>query len=92
MTRQKVGLVFFGIAVLWAILWGILGSVFANEAYHLARAEVNQTMWAMNGPWLPIWGLLGVPVGARPGLECCSIPVPQQRRYGNMVPQCWRDS
>ncbi len=64
MTRQKIGLVFFGIAVLWAILWGILGSAFANEAYHLTRAELNQTMWSMNGPWLPIWGLLGVPVGA----------------------------
>ncbi|UCH63680.1 MAG: hypothetical protein JSU77_04325 [Fidelibacterota bacterium] len=64
MTRQKVGLTLFGIAALWAILWGLVGSVFANEAYHLTRAEVDQTMWAPNGPWLPIWGLVGVPVGA----------------------------
>ncbi|MFC1583366.1 hypothetical protein ACFL4U_01660 [Candidatus Neomarinimicrobiota bacterium] len=64
MTKQKVGLALFGIAAIWAILWGILGSVFANEAFHLTTDEVNQTMWAMTGPWVPVWGLLGVPLGA----------------------------
>jgi hypothetical protein len=64
MTRQKIGLVLFSVAAVWAVLWGIVGSVFVNEAYHLTRDEVNQTMWAMNGPWVPVWGLLGVPLGA----------------------------
>jgi hypothetical protein len=64
MTSKKIGLVLFSTAAVWAVLWGIVGSVFVNEAYHLTRDEVNQTMWAMNGPWVPVWGLLGVPLGA----------------------------
>jgi hypothetical protein len=64
MTGKKIGLVLFGTAAVWAVLWGIVGSVFVNEAYHLTRDELNRTMWAMNGPWVPVWGLLGVPLGA----------------------------
>jgi hypothetical protein len=64
MTRQKIGLILFVFAGVWAIAWGIVGSVFVNEVYHLTSEEANQTMWAMNGPWVPVWGLLGVPLGA----------------------------
>jgi len=64
MTKQKVGLVLFWIAVIWAFLWGVLGSVFVGSAFNnLTMAEVNQTMWAFTGPWYLLW-VLGVPLGA----------------------------
>jgi hypothetical protein len=64
MTKQKVGLVLFWIAVIWAFLWGVLGSVFVGSAFNnLTMAEVNQTMWAFAGPWFLLWAL-GVPLGA----------------------------
>jgi hypothetical protein len=64
MTKQKVGLVLFWIAVIWAFLWGVLGSVFVGSAFNnLTMDEVNQTMWAFTGPWFLLWAL-GVPLGA----------------------------
>jgi len=65
MTKQKVGLVLFWIAVIWAILWGVIGSVFVGSAFrNLTMDELNLTMWAYQGPWNMIWGLLGVPLAA----------------------------
>ena len=64
MTKQKVGLVLFWIAVIWAFLWGVLGSVFVGSAFNnLTMDEVNQTMWAFAGPWYLLWAL-GVPLAA----------------------------
>ncbi len=64
MTKQKVGLVLFWIAVIWAFLWGVLGSVFVGSAFNnLTMDEVNQTMWAFTGPWFLLWAL-GIPLGA----------------------------
>jgi len=65
MTKQKVGLVLFWIAVIWAILWGVIGSVFVGSAYrNLTMDELNLTMWAYAGPWSVIWGVFGVPLAA----------------------------
>ncbi len=65
MTKQKVGLVLFWIAVIWAIGWGVIGSVFVDSAFrNLTMDELNQTMWAPQGTWTMIWGLYGVPLAA----------------------------
>jgi hypothetical protein len=65
MTKQKVGLVLFWIAVVWAIGWGVIGSVLVDSAFrNLTMDELNQTMWASEGTWFLVWGLLGVPVAA----------------------------
>jgi hypothetical protein len=64
MTKQKVGLVIFWIAIIWAFLWGVLASVFVDSAFNnLTMDEVNQTMWATTGPWYLLWAF-GVPLGA----------------------------
>jgi len=65
MTKQKVGLAIFWIAVIWAISWGVIGSIFVSTACrNLTMDELNQTMWAVSGPWFLIWGIFGVPMGA----------------------------
>jgi hypothetical protein len=65
MTKQKVGLGLFLIAVIWAILWGVIGSALVDSAFrNLTMDELNETMWAYQGSWTMIWGLFGVPLGA----------------------------
>lgn len=58
MTKQKVGLVLFWIAVIWAFFWGILGSILQGELYvHvLTFKEFEQTIWATTGPLMTLWG------------------------------------
>jgi hypothetical protein len=64
MTKQKVGLVLFWIAVVWAFLWGIIVSVtLGSSIRNLTMDEVNQTMWAFTGPWFQLWGF-SVPLAA----------------------------
>ena len=65
MTKQKVGLVLFWIAVIWAILWGVVGSIFCSSAMNsLTTAELNRTVWALTGPLMTLWGVFGVSLGA----------------------------
>ena len=65
MTKQKVGLVIFWTGVIWAILWGVIGSISVTSAMNsLTMDELNQTMWALTGPLMILWGVFGVPVGA----------------------------
>ena len=65
MTKQKVGLVLFWIAVVWAIAWGAIGSMSATAAYHgHTMEELKETSWAPGGPLMMLWGLFGVPLGA----------------------------
>ena len=65
MKKEKVGLLMFWIATIWILLWGLIGSLFVGPVLrNLTLDEVNQTMWAMNGPWFMIWGVFGVPLGA----------------------------
>jgi hypothetical protein len=64
MTKQKVGLVLFWVAIIWAILWGVIESVFVGSAFrNLTMDEVSLTMWATTGPWFLLWAF-GVPLGA----------------------------
>jgi hypothetical protein len=65
MTKQKVGLVIFWIAVIWAILWGVvIGFTSVGPAFrNLTLEEVSQTIWATTGPLFLLWGI-GAPLGA----------------------------
>ena len=64
-TKQKVGVMLFWGAGIWAILWGVIGSVFVDSAFrNLTMDELNLTMWAYQGPWNMIWGIFGVPLAA----------------------------
>ena len=64
MTKQKVGLVIFWIGVIWAILWGVIGSISVSSAMNsLAMDELNQTVWALTGPLMTLWAF-AVPLGA----------------------------
>ncbi len=65
MTKQKVGLVIFWIGVVWAILWGVIGSISVSSAMNsLTTDELNQTMWAFTGPLMMLWGVFGATLGA----------------------------
>lgn len=65
MTKQKVGMALFYIAVIWAISWGVIGSILASMAYRtLTMDELNQTRWAITGPLFMVWAIAGVPVGS----------------------------
>ncbi len=65
MTKQKVGLILFWIAVIWAIAWGVVGSFVCNAAMNkMTMEELNQSAWALTGPLMMLWGLFGVPLGA----------------------------
>ena len=65
MTKQKVGLALFWIAVIWAVAWGVLGSVFCSSAINsMTMEELNQSAWALTGPLMMLWALFGVPLGA----------------------------
>jgi hypothetical protein len=65
MTKQKMGSVLFWIAVIWAIGWGVIGSIFVDSAFrNLTMDELDQTMWAQEGTWTMLWGLFGVPMAA----------------------------
>jgi hypothetical protein len=58
MNKQKIGLILFWIGVIWAILGGVVGGIFASSVMNsLTMAELNQTIWAMDGPLLALYGL-----------------------------------
>ena len=65
MTKQKVGLVLFWIAVVWGVFWGILGSIYQSEFYLgvLTFEELNKTIWATPGPLMALWAF-APPLGA----------------------------
>ena len=64
MTKRKTGLVIFWIAIIWAILSGVIGSVIVDSSFRtLTKEELSQTMWSLEGPWYLIWAF-GVPVAA----------------------------
>lgn len=65
MTRQRMGSILFWIAVIWAIGWGVIGSIFVDSAFrNSTMEELDQTMWASHGTWTMMWGLFGVPIAA----------------------------
>jgi hypothetical protein len=65
MTKHKLGLVIFWMAVIWAFVWGTIGSFSLNAAMsHLTLDQLNQTMWSSTRPLHIIWAIGGVPVAA----------------------------
>lgn len=65
MKKQKIGLAIFWIAIIWAIVWGVIGSITVGPLVrNLTMAELDQTIWAARGPLMLLWGLGGVPLGA----------------------------
>ena len=58
MNRQKTGLILFWIGVIWAFVGGVVGGVSASSVMNsLTMAELNQTVWAMDGVLFPLYGL-----------------------------------
>lgn len=65
MTKQNVGKALFYVAVIWAIAWGVVGSISASMYYRtLTMDELNQTKWAVTGPLFMVWAIGGVPLGS----------------------------
>ena len=63
MTKKKVGLILFFIAVIWEILWGLIDWIFVSLAIRtLTMDELNQTIWRHPGPLFLLWGFY-VPLG-----------------------------
>ncbi|MFC1962949.1 hypothetical protein ACFLWB_03015, partial [Chloroflexota bacterium] len=55
----------FWAGVIWAILWGVTGSISVTSTMHsLTTDELNQTIWALTGPLMIIWGIFGLSLGA----------------------------
>jgi len=58
MNKQKFGMVLFWIGVLWAILGGVIGGISASSVMNsLTMTELNQTIWAINGPVFLLYSL-----------------------------------
>jgi len=56
MTKQKVGLILFWVGAIYAFVWGVLASIGVGSAMRaLTMAELSQTIWAFDGPWLRLW-------------------------------------
>ena len=65
MTKQKVGLVIFWAAVIWAILWGVIIGIWGGSVAHsLTPDELSQSVWAITGPLYMLWGIFGATLGA----------------------------
>ncbi|MFC1958348.1 hypothetical protein ACFLV6_00275 [Chloroflexota bacterium] len=63
MTRQKVGLILSWLGFIYAILWGVIGSISATSTMNsLTGAEFGQTIWG-TGPLMIILLAFGVPLG-----------------------------
>jgi hypothetical protein len=65
MTKKNLGLVLFWLGLVWAFFWGILASIHQVEFYIgvLTFDELNETIWAITGPLMAVWGL-APPLGA----------------------------
>jgi hypothetical protein len=65
MNKQKIGLILFCFAVIWALAWGVVVSVICSNAMNTMTAEeLSQSAWASTGPLMMVWGVLGVPLAA----------------------------
>jgi len=58
MNKQKLGLILFWVGVIWAFVGGVAGGFSASSAMNsLTMAELNQTVWAMDGILFLLYGL-----------------------------------
>jgi hypothetical protein len=64
----------------WAFLWGVFLSLFVDSVFfNLTMDEVNQTMWALTGPWLFLWAF-GVPLASIVvAIGICSIQAQKEQ-------------
>lgn len=58
MKKQTIGLILFWIGVTWTFAWGIFGAIHRGECYAqvLTPEEFNQSIWAITGIIMPLWG------------------------------------
>jgi hypothetical protein len=62
--KQKAGFAIFLFGVLWSIAWGIVLSVPVTSAINTMTLEqLNESIWALGGSFMMLWGLGGVPLG-----------------------------
>ena len=55
---NRVGYILFWIAVIWALLWGVIGAISASSVMNaLTPADLNESIWALNGPLMLTYGL-----------------------------------
>ncbi len=68
MNREKLGFVLLGVAVAWALAWGVVvGAVFVNPLFRtLTMDELQETIWAPPGPMFFSWAF-AVPLAALVG-------------------------
>lgn len=58
MTKKNVGLVVFWVSVIWMIIWLIVSkAVFGPLVHSLTTEEINQTIWAFDGPLNTVSGI-----------------------------------
>lgn len=62
--KQKAGIAIFIFGVLWSIAWGLVVSISTTSAINTMTLEqLNESIWALGGPLMMLWGLGGVPLG-----------------------------
>ena len=58
MNKQKFGLILFWIGFIWSFVGGVVGGVSASSVMNsLTMAELNQTIWAIDGPVFLLYSL-----------------------------------
>jgi len=62
--KQKAGIAIFLFGVLWSMIWGIGVSVSSAAAINTMTLEqLNESVWALDGWRMMLWGIGGVPLG-----------------------------
>jgi len=58
MNRQKIGMILFWVGFFWAVIGGVVGGVSASSVMNsLTMAELNQSVWAMDGAVFLLYSL-----------------------------------
>jgi len=58
MNRQKIGLILFWVGFIWAVIGGVVGGVSASSVMNsLTMAELNQSVWAIDGAVFLLYSL-----------------------------------
>ena len=58
MNRKKIGLILFWVGFIWAVVGGVVGGISASSVMNsLTMAELNQSVWAMDGAVFLLYSL-----------------------------------
>jgi len=58
MNKRKISLMLIWIGIIWAILGGVVGGISASSVMNfLTMAELNETIWSMDGPLFLLYSL-----------------------------------